>query len=504
MLPGTEGATYPFWSPDSRSLGFFAQGKLWIIEAAGGPPRTLTEAALDARGGAWGADGTIVFSRLEREPLLRISSSGGTPAPATELDASREETSHRFPAFLPDGRHFIYLARNSNQDRWGISIAALGTLAGRPLVERTSWGARYAPPGHILFLRNGTLMAQPFDLDTLSMNGEPVEVARGVGSTTTGYPAFSASPSGVVIHATPIGAPGQLRWFDRTGRIVGDIGTASEIIDFELSPDDRTLAFTRVDDPNLASADVWLLDLERQVQTRVTTDPQNDAAPLWSPDGDRIVFRSSRRGRAEIYAKRAVGTEPERPILDAGASMSPTQWSTDGKWLVYSAAKDTNGFSLWAWPADGSGEPIQVARTRLNATHGRLSPDSKWLAYASDESSEWQVYVQPFPPKADGERQQVSSNGGSEPRWRRDGKELFYLSPGDKMMSVPVTTEPSFQASAARPLFDVLVPMFGNVYRTSYAVSADGQRFLVSTRVEAMAPPISVIVNWPSLLQRPR
>ena len=225
--------------------------------------------------------------------------------------------------------------------------------------------------------------------------------------------------------------------------------------------------------------------LERQVPTRVTTDPQNDAAPLWSPDGDRIVFRSSRRGRAEIYTKRAVGTEPERPILDAGASMSPTQWSADGKWLVYSAAKDTNGFSLWAWPADGSGEPIQVARTRLNATHGRLSPDSKWLAYASDESGEWQVYVQPFPPKADGERQQVSSNGGSEPRWRRDGKELFYLSPGEKMMSVPVTTEPSFQASAARPLFDVLVPMFGNVYRTSYTVSADGQRFLVSTRVEA-------------------
>jgi serine/threonine protein kinase/Tol biopolymer transport system component len=504
MLPGTEGATYPFWSPDSRSLGFFAQGKLWIVEAAGGPPRALTEAALDARGGAWGADGTIVFSRLEREPLYRISSTGGTPAPATELDGSREETSHRFPAFLPDGRHFIYLARNSNQDRWGISIAALGTLAGRPLVERTSWGARYAPPGHILFLRNGTLMAQPFDLDTLSMNGEPVEVARGVGSTTTGYPAISASPSGVVIHATPIGAPGQLRWFDRTGRIVNDVGTASEIIDFELSPDERTLAFTRVDDPNLASADVWLLDLERQVPTRVTTDPQNDAAPLWSSDGDRIFFRSSRRGRAEIYTKRAVGTEPERPILDASSSMSPTHSSADGKWLVYSAAKDTHGFSLWAWPVDGSAEPSQVVRTELNATHGRLSPDSKWLAYASDESSEWQVYVQSFPPRADDKRQQVSSDGGSEPRWRRDGKELFYLSPDDKIMSVPVTTEGGFKPGTARELFDVVVPMFGNVYRTNYTVSADGQRFLVNTRVESTPPPISVIVNWPSLLRGQR
>ena len=499
MLPGTDDATYPFWSPDSASLGFFARGRLMTIDVAAGPPRVLTAAALDARGGTWGRDGTIVFSRLEREGLFRIPSNGGQATPVTRLDPARGEVSHRFPSFLPDGRHFLFAARTANQEQWGVSIGSVEGAQSRPLIERTAWGAHYSPPGYILFARNGTLMAQPFDAERLLTTGQAISVAEDVGATPTGSVAFSASLTGVLVHAPPLKAPGQLRWVDRTGRVLAEVGNAAELIDFELSPDERTLALSRLDDPKLATADIWLMDLTRSTFSRLTTDPLNDAAPLWSPDGTQLTFRSNRGGRSALYTKRVVGTEPERLVFEPGSSSSPTQWSADGRWILYSAAMSATGFEIWAWPIDGSGNAQPAVKTALNATHGRLSPDGRWLAYASDELGEWQIYVQRFP--STGERWPVSSGvGGSEPRWRRDGKELFYLSADNKMMAVPVTLGPSLQSGSPQPLFDVAVPILGNPYRSNYTVSGDGRRFLINSRLEIAPPAVNVIVNWPLLL----
>ena len=499
LLRGTEDAIYPFWSPDSRSLGFFAEGKLKTIEIGGGPARTLSDAPLDSRGGTWGRDGTILFAPTAASGLFRIAAAGGTASQVTKFDVSRGENSHRFPAFLPDGRHFLYTTRNARQEHWGVSMASLDLPVGTPLIERTDWSAQFAPPGYIFFLRAGTLMAQPFDFNRLSITGEAVAVAGDVGATTTGYAAFSASHTGVVAHAKNIVLPGELRWLDRSGNPAGTVGTPAEYLDFELSPDERTIAVSRVD-PKLTSADVWLLDLARNVTTRFTVDPQTDASALWSPDGGRIVFRSNRHGFSELYQKRSSGTEPEQPILDPEANLISSDWSSDGKLIVYTKTSSTAGFDIWVWPTDGRAKPHLAVHTALNAMHGRLSPNGRWLAYASDESGELQVYVQPFPPT--GEKRTISADGGSEPRWRRDGNELFYLSSSNKLMSVAIPGGNAFDFGVSKALFDVHVPLTGNPYRSNYAVTADGQRFLVNTRIDDAPSPINVILNWTALLKK--
>jgi serine/threonine protein kinase/Tol biopolymer transport system component len=498
-LNGTDDAIYPFWSPDSRSIGFFAAGKLKTVDIHGGPSRTLSDSPLDSRGGAWGSDGTILFSPVATSGIYRIPAAGGTPVLATEFDAARGENSHRFPAFLPDGRHFLYVTRSAQQERWNISLGSLDSPKGRPLIERSEWSAQFAAPDLILFLRAGVLMAQRIDLDRMVMVGDATAVARNVGTTTTAYAAFSGSRAGVVAHASPIALPGQLQWFDRSGRALGVVGTPVEYLDFELASDERTLAVSRVD-PGVRTADVWLIDLSRNVTTRFTTDPSNDASALWSPDGSRVVFRSNRNGNTEIYEKRSSGTEPERAILDPGTNLISSDWSADGKWIAFTKTSQTTGFDIWTWPTSGNAPPQVAVHTGLNAIHGRLSPNGRWMAYASDESGELQVYVQPFP--ATGEKRQISNDGGSEPRWRRDGKELFYIASSKKLMSVVIPDTVAFNAGVPAPLFDVRVPLTGNAYRVNYTVSANGDRFLVNTSVPAEPPRINLILNLPALLPR--
>ena len=501
-LRGTDDALYPFWSPDGRSVGFFAQGKLKTIDLSGGPARTLADASMDSRGGTWAADGTIVFSNGENSVLFRISATAdrATPTPVTRLDTSRGETSHRFPSFLPDGRHFLYATRSPRHDQWGVSVGTLDSPTGKPVLERAEWSAQFAAPGHILFLRDGTLLAQPFDLASLSVAGDAVALATDVGGTTTGYAAFSASRTGVVIHASHIGIPGQLRWFDRLGKSGNAVGTPAEYLDLDLSPDEQTVAVSRVGDPGLTAADVWLIDLSRNIATRFTNDPTNDASALWSPDGSRIAFRSNRQGYTKVFEKRRGGTEPEHAALDTGVSVIPSDWSADGRTILYTTTSASSGFEVWQWQIEGGGKPQRVVHTAQNAMHGRLSPDGHWLAYASDESGELQVYVAPFPAMSD--KRQISSTGGAEPRWRRDGLKLFYLATAGKLMSVEIPHGNPLDAAAPRDLFDVRVPLSGNPYRTNYAVSADGQRFLVNTRAEDSAPPINVILNWTALLRK--
>ncbi len=498
LLRGTEDAIYPFWSPDSRNLAFFAQGKLKTIGIEGGPPRTLSDASLDSRGGTWG-DGTILFAPGPNTGLFRISAAGvGTASQVTKFDTSRAENSHRFPAFLPDGRHFLYTTRSTRQEHWGVSIASLDSPAGTPLIERTEWSAQFAPPGYILFVRAGTLMAQVFDVDRMSISGEAVAVGGDVGVTSTAYAAFSASHTGVIGHVRNIALPGDLRWFDRSGNAAGSVGTPGEYLDFELSPDERFVALSRVD-PKLKSADVWLLDLARNVTTKFTTDPMTEASALWSPDGGRIVFRSNRHGNSELYLKRSSGTEAEQPVLDPGANLIASDWSLDGKSIVYTRT-GTTGFDIWVWGIEANAKPQPAVSTALNAMHGRLSPNGRWLAYASDESGELQVYVQPFP--ATGEKRQISPDGGSEPRWRRDSNELFYLASNNKLMSVAISGGNAFDFGVPKALFDTRVPLTGNPYRSNYAVTANGQRFLVNTRIEDAPSPINIILNWTALLEK--
>ncbi len=499
VLRGTEDATYPFWSPDSRSIGFFAQGKLKIIDVAGGPARTLSESPLDSRGGTWAQDGTILFSPMGFSGLFRIPASGGNSAKATEFHSSREENSHRFPSFLPDGRHFLFVTRSTQQRNWGVSLGSLDAPTGNPLIENTEWAAQYVAPGYLLFLRGATLMAQSFDPDRLTATGDAVAIAHDVGMTTTGYATFSASQTGVIAYARPIGIQGQLRWFDRSGTPAGTVGAVAEYLDFELAPDERAVAVSRVD-PQLSTADIWILDLARNVPTRFTTDAKNDASAVWSPDSSTLAFRSNRRGGTDLYQKRASGTEPEKALIETGVNLISNDWSADGKWIVFTRTATTTGFDIYLWPVDGSGKPQLVVHTSQNAMHGRLSPNARWMAYASDESGELQVYVEPFP--GNGEKRRVSPDGGSEPRWRRDGNELFYLASNEQLMSVSIPGGNAFNAGSPQRLFDARVPLTGNPYRSNYAVTADGKRFLVNIRIDTAQAPINIVVNWPALLRR--
>jgi serine/threonine protein kinase len=499
-LRGTEDAFYPFWSPDNRSVGFFAEGKLKVVDLDGGPPRTVSAAApLESRGATWGADGTIVFAP-DRGALLRIPAQGGATAPATTLDEARQETTHRFPSFLPDGRHFLYSVRTRTGQDMGVQVASLDSPIGTPVVARTAWAAQFASPAHVLFVRAGALFAQPFDVAQPAATGEPVAIAEGVGATTTGYSAFSVSRTGVLVHARPIPVRGQLRWFDRAGSPGPLVGDAAEYLDFELSPDERSLALSRIDESGLTSADLWLVDLSRNVSTRLTTDPMNDASPLWSPDGARLIFRSNRQGYTGLYVKSASGTGDERLLLDTGASLRPTDWSANANWIIFSTTSSGGAYEIWAWREGAKDGPQRVVNTPRNAGHGRLSPDGRWLAYSSDDTGVSQVYVQPFPT---GQRRPVSPKGGSEPRWRRDGRELFYLEGNGRLMAVEVPGGNALEFGIARALFDVRVPLTGNPFRWNYAVTGDGQRFLVNTRVDSEQPSIDVVFNWTALLQRP-
>jgi Tol biopolymer transport system component len=497
VLQGTEEALYPFWSPDSRFLGFFAQGKLKTVSLTGGPPATLSDAPLDSRGGTWNQEGTILFAPSSTDVIYRIASSGGPLTPVTTLDKARAENSHRFPSFLPDGRHFVYVVRSERPENWGLHIGSLDSSAVKRLTNASTESALVVPSGHLLYLRGSTLLAQSIDLRRFELEGEPAKIADSVATTATAYAAFSVSRNDTLVYASRADLKGQLRWFDRTGAQLETVGDAAGFLDFELSPDERALAVSRLDE-QLNAADIWTVDLSRKVWSRLTSDRSNDASVLWSPDGTRLVFRSNRRGLTDAFQKRPSGSAPEELWFGVGTNLITSDWTSDGRFIVFTNTRAVSGFDIWAWPTAGDTEATLLVRTSLNAVHGRVSPDGRWLAYASDESGQWEVYVQPFP--ATGEKWHVSARGGSEPRWRRDGRELFFLGSDMVMMSVDLKNGPS-DAGAAVPLFQTRVPLTGNPYRSNYTVSRDGRRFLVNTSADAgLSAPLTVILDWQALI----
>jgi serine/threonine protein kinase/Tol biopolymer transport system component len=500
-LAGTDGASFPFWSPDSRFIGFFAEGKLKKVPATGGPTQVLADAPL-GRGGTWSREDVIVYSPNIYDPLYRVSSAGGNARRLTRVIDLNQGLSHRWPCFLPDGRHYLFV-------KWGAPPRSTretdAVFAGdldsdeETFLFKASSPVIYAAPGYLLYLRDETLMAVPFDAASRRLTGTPVPLAaRVLFYSNTGSGAFSASENGVLAYqAGAAPAVSQLNWYDREGRPVGNVGTPGDFEDPRISPDGSAVAVNRID-PVAGTTNIWLLGLGRGSAERFTFSASFDHYPVWSPDGRRIAFDTNRNGAADLYWKVVSGNSGEEELLHSGEAKSPTDWSPDGKLLIYEQLDPKTKYDLWALPVAGGGKPVPLLRSGANETDGRVSPDGRWIAYASDESGRREVYVASFP--GPGGRWQLSSEGGTEPVWRRDGKELFYLGADRKLMAVPITGGPRFEFGPPHALFQTRARYTGNI---AYDVAPDGQRFLVNTLVGSEAiPPITVVMNWTTALSR--
>ncbi|HET6372703.1 MAG TPA: protein kinase [Candidatus Polarisedimenticolia bacterium] len=507
-LPGTVGASYPFWSGDDRQIGFFAGGKLKTTEAVGGPVVIVCEAA-GARGGAWNESGVILFSSTWGG-VKRVSISGGTPAEITKLDPARGELSHRWPSFLPDGRHFFYLASNfrgGSAEAASIYLGSLDSTETKILFNARS-NAAYIP-GHLLFVRNRLLMAQPFDEQRLEIRGEPIPIVEQVQyDELTWRGVFSGSETGVLAYqGGNTGVNSRLVMFDRSGKQLRIIGTPGDLIIHRISPDGQRVAVS-VMDPSVMNYQLRLHDLFGEKETRLTLGPHRSRNPVWSPDGKTIVFSMNKKGPYDLFEKRSDGTGSEELVWESGANKFATDWSADGRFVVYSSSSGTEKSAVWILPRFGERKPYVFVQGDHFVGEARFSPDGRWLAYTSDESGRAEIYVTPFPQAAS--KWQVSAEGGTSAKWRRDGKELYYLSADSRLVAVDVGTGGDiFQVGAARPLFQVLLrtgPSRFDLSSTSeqigYDSAPDGTWFVVNSPPEGSPPPITLITNWSADLKR--
>jgi eukaryotic-like serine/threonine-protein kinase len=502
--PGTEGADSPFWSPDNRWIGYFANGKLKKIPAGGGPSQVIASNVPDNRQASWGPDDTILFSR-GTTGILRVSSSGGMVTPVTELDASRQEGSHRFPQFLPDGRHFLFQVRSSLADQTGVYAGSLDSKTKKLLIHGYTT-ALYAPSGHMLFLDGDTLMGQAFDAERLELRGEAFLVEGGVGRSSLGTGSYSVSGTGTLAYAGTLSTPGRLTWFDRGGHPSDSVGSLSDYIDFRLSPDQTRLAASLAD-PKTGFPDIWIMDLTRGSSSPFTFGPSVNASPVWSPDGTRVMFRTSRTGGlSEFWAKSAGGGGNEEPVLSRtaarafgglSAQLLLWDWSLDGHVLF--SVTTSSDYDLWLLPLAGDSKPLSFLSAPGDQLHGNFSPDGKLVAYSSNESGRFEVHVRTFPLT---DRQwTVSTTGGYEPGWRADGREMYYLSTDQRLMAVGVDPGPSF--GTPTELFQARIVGSVSPNRTHYVPSGDGRRFLINTPTgDAATVPITVVLNWTAGLKK--
>jgi len=498
-LAGTEGAIQPFWSPDSRSVAFFANTKLKRIDLSGGAPQTVCDAPSNVSG-AWGRDGTIIFSRGIASGLYRVPAAGGTPVQLTVVDQSRNEIEHIWPFFLPDGRHFIFLVRNAQPENSGVYLGELDSKETKRVLQVHST-AIYAPPGYLLFVRETTLMAQRFDLDTLDVVGDAFPVAEeAVRNPVIGRAMFSASENGILVMRTGALASNQLIWFDREGKQLGAVTPPGAYSAPALSPDGKRVAVSRVEVQSATAADIWLIDVERGTQIRLTTDPASDIFPSWSPTGDRILFVSSRNGVTSIYQKAANGSSAEEVLASTPEVKFNPTWSPDGRSIVFTQLNAKTNSDLYLFSAQGDKKVELFVQTNFVDAQAHFSPNGRWIAYVSNETGQFEVYVAAFP--SDGGKVPISVGGGSQPQWRADGRELYYYTPNRKLMAVEVNGEGStFQIGASKALFEIRVggagldQLFpGNSY---YTPAPDGTRFLVPAVPQAPVPQqINVIVDW--------
>jgi Tol biopolymer transport system component len=489
-LAGTDGADYPFWSPDSRVIAFFSGGRLKKVDASGGPPETLCDAPV-GRGGSWNRDDVIIFAPAANGPLYRVSASGGTPTPATSLDTAAGEVYHRGPNFLPDGRHFLFMVQGPENTQ-GIHVGALDEPTHKLLVRSDTSGV-YAPPGYLLFVRERrTLVAQRLDMERLELTGDISPVAEPVGLYNA-VSALSISDNGVLAHfggSGGVGSDRQLAWLDRSGRVVERIGGPIPIADVALSPDQKRAAVQWL------ANDIRVVDLVRGgTPSRLTFNASIEDFPVWSPDGNRILYTSTAGGGQNVYSRLSSGAGNEDEVIRSSPIKSPTGWSEH--FIIYEQEDPKTLSDVWALPTSGEGKPMRILGEAFAEQQGRLSTDERWMAYVSNETGTSEVYVQSFPPSKG--KWQVSTNGGVTPRWRRDGKELFYLALDRQIMSVVVRAgRDTFEFDVAKPLFEATVDAVNTTATNRYDVSADGQRFLVNAAREnaGSSLAITVVVNW--------
>jgi serine/threonine protein kinase/Tol biopolymer transport system component len=499
-LPGTEGGTSPFWSPDSQYVGFFSGERLYKAAISGGPPQPLCDVSgFEAyRAGTWNLQGSILFGS-NGKPLYRVSAAGGEATPVTRLDQSRQETGHYFPSFLPDGRHFLFLAHSSKMIDNGIYVGSLDSNDTKLLLQANS-EAQYAPPGYLLFVREGTLTAQIFDASRREISGEPFPLADHVQFDPYGglLAPFSASENGVLVYRNE-NENTQLAFVDREGRQLQSVGPPGEYRNPALSPDGKRVVIDRYD-IQTGGRDLWLYELSRGTASKFTFNRSDNSDAVWSPDGQEIVFYSNRGGSPGIYRKLSSGAGQEELLVQASYIRWPKAWSSDGR-ILFQGLHPNTAFGLWVLALVGDRQPIPFVQTEFDVREGRFSPTGRWIAYDSNETGRREVYVQPFP--ASGGKWQVSINGGSQPKWRLDGTELFYLAADGKLMDVPVTANANFKQGIPKALFQTMFIGDRGGGFEHYQVTADGQSFLINTpSAEGTDAPITVVLNWTAGLKK--
>jgi eukaryotic-like serine/threonine-protein kinase len=504
-LSGTENALFPFWSPDSRFIAFFADGKLKKIDSGGGYPQTLCGASLEPRGGSWSDQGIILFSPDPGTGLYQISADGGEVTAVTKLDKSRNDSSHRWPHFLPGGTRYLYFVRTRMAEKGNTYFGSLVTDESKKLFSSDS-RAIYSKSGHLLFVEEGSLLAQPFSLSKMQLKGQSFLVSESVQSMresgATGYSPISISQNDVLVYKKGSLNPiTQLLWIDRKGTKIKSVGPTGGLDEPALSPDGRHIAINS-EDPKTGVRNIWLLEVNRGTLSRLTFHT-GDGTPVWSPDGSRIVFASEHGKSAfpDLYLMFWNKAGEAQLLLETDYPAWPTDWSSDGKYLVYEVDDPKFNSDLWLLPMVGERKPFVFFNSEFNESQGQISPDSQWIAYSSDESGQSEVYVRSFPSKQG--RWQISTAGGSMPAWRGDGKELFYLGSDKTLMAVSITSSGNFEAGIPQPLFKIRTRRMELGWNKQYVAGADGQRFLVNeVLAEASASPITVVMNWSAEVQK--
>ena len=488
VLEGTDGTTRPFWSPDSRFVAFFAEGKLKKVEVSGGPPQKICDAPTGADG-SWSSEGVILFDGITGDPIHRVSAAGGAPAVQVKPDPGRKEVDVGWPEFLPDGRHYLYMANGQKPEDNMYRIGSLDSKESNPVAPAQTL-ITYAPPGYLLFVRDKTLVAQRFDLKSLKTLGEPAPVAEKIGTDAVGLARFSVSRNGVLAYRT--GDSGnRLLWLDHGGKELETAGATGESGNPALSRKGDRLAFNLVD-ARSGKNDIWVRDLSRGVNSRFTFSTGNNICPVWSPDGSKIVFASDRDGTWSLLEKPASGQGEEKLLLKDEARVIASDWSRDGKYIAYSR-RGKEGWDVLVLPTSGDSEPISVAAAPFNELWPSFSPDGRFVVYQSNESGRAEVYVQTFPNPSG--KWQVSTAGGFDASWRADGKEILYRAPDQKLMAVDVQAGENFQAGIPRALFSGRVP--AGAARNRYVATADGQRFLfVAPLGRDSMTPTTVVLHW--------